>query len=338
MDVQLAQKKLNLLHTFTTAYGSSESRDNLMVMLSSQGIEAVGQAAPHPRYDEHIENTSEALAKLIPLLQGQDLLAYDGLIRRLLTEVDGAYAAKAALDMAILDWVGKFYNLPIYRLWGISPATMPITSMTIGLDSPEEMRERAQELHNYAELKVKLDGVRDRELISAIREVCQIPVRVDANEGWEDRTVALREIEWLAGMGVTLIEQPLPAAQYDDMVWLKQYSPLPLIADEAFCSNSDIPRLAEAYHGINIKLMKCGGLIVAKDAIVLARLYGLKTMLGCMIESSVGIAAAAQLAPLVDYVDLDGNLLINNDPYDGHPVNQGVIQLNGKPGLGVSPK
>ncbi len=260
---------------------------------------------------------------------------HEALIRSLEATAPNAPAARAAVDAAIMDWVGRCSNVPLFRFWGIDPANMPPTSMTIAIDAPDRVRERAKEAGNFLVLKLKLGSKWDHAMVSAIRDVTDTLIRGDANEGYLDRETALREIEWLAERNVELVEQPLAADRIDDMIWLKERSPLPLIADEAFMQVRDLPRVAGGYDGINIKLVKCGGTLAAREAIAAARATGLKVMLGCTIESSLGIAAAAHLAPLADYVDLDGNLLIANDPFDGHPVVDGRIALRDAPGLGI---
>ena len=242
---------------------------------------------------------------------------------------------KRARELAVMDWVGESLGAPLYRLWDIDPAKMPPTSMTIAIDAPDRVRERAREASGFRVLKLKLGGAQDHAMVNAVREVTDTPIRGDANEGFPDRETAIREIEWLASHNVELVEQPLPADRLEDMMWLKARSPLPLIADEAFLRSRDLSKLANAYHGINIKLVKCGGTLAARETITLARSHGLRVMLGCTVESSLGIAAAAHLAPLADYVDLDGNLLIANDPYVGHPIVDGRIALRDAPGLGV---
>ncbi|NJO38299.1 MAG: dipeptide epimerase [Rhizobiales bacterium] len=241
----------------------------------------------------------------------------------------------AAIDAAIMDWVGKSRRMPLFRVHGADPALMPPTSMTIAIDQPERVQARAREAAHFRILKIKLGGADDRAMIEAIRAVTDVPIRGDANEGYPDRETALREIEWLAARHVELIEQPLPAGRPDDLAWLKARSPLPLIADEGFAALEDIPALADSYHGINIKLVKSGGSLAALDATRAARRHGLAVMLGCTIESSLGIAAAAHLAPLADHVDLDGNLLIADDPFSGLPVEDGRIMLSDLPGLGI---
>jgi L-alanine-DL-glutamate epimerase-like enolase superfamily enzyme len=260
---------------------------------------------------------------------------HEALIRSFEAVAPESPAARAAVDAAVMDWTGKSVGDPLYRIFAADPAEMPPTSMTIAIGEPDRVRRRALEARDFEVLKIKLGGPADRAMVNAIREVTDAVIRGDANEGYPDRETALREIEWLAGRNVELVEQPLPADRIDDMVWLKQRSPLPLMADEAFLESADLPKVAHCYHGINIKLVKCGGTLAARDAISAARSLGLEVMLGCTIESSLGIAAAAHLAPLVDYADLDGNLLIANDPFVGHPVVEGRIRLRDAPGLGI---
>ena len=241
----------------------------------------------------------------------------------------------AAIDAAIMDWVGKAKSLPLYDMFGADPTAMPPTSMTIAIDTAEQVRECAREARDFPFLKLKLGSDHDRDLIAAIRDVTDTPIRGDANEGYPDRETALREIEWLAGQQVELIEQPLTADRPDDVAWLKERSPLPLIADEGFTGIKDLPALAEIYHGINIKLVKIGGTLAARAAIDEAKRHGLSVMLGSTIESSLGIAPAAHLAPLADVIDLDGNLLLADDPFIGHPLQDGLIMLRDQPGLGI---
>ena len=252
----------------------------------------------------------------------------------------GNTAAKAALDIALHDWVGKKLGAPWFRLWGLDPAKAPVTSFTIGIDTPDVVRAKTREAAIYKIIKVKLgrSPAGDREMIEAIRSVTAAPITVDANQGWKDRDAALRMIEWLAGRGVVFIEQPMPKEQLDDTAWLRARSPLPLIADENCQRLADVPRLVGAFHGINIKLMKCTGLREAHKMILLARGLGLKVMLGCMTETSCAISAAAQLSPLVDWADLDGAVLIKNDCFDGVTIVEGRLTLPDRPGLGVVKK
>ena len=333
MKWTIIRKELHLAHAFTLSRGSSSVKHNLFVELDHDGIKGYGEAAPNSRYQESPQSAQQALTEITKNLKG-DPRAYTTFLSQLDNINAGEQAAKSAIDSAVMDWVGKCLQIPLYRLWGLTPEIKP-TSMTIAIDDPQSMAQRAAEARNFQFLKIKLGSPNDRAVIEAIRNRTHQIIRVDANEGWTNREQAIREIQWLAGQNVELIEQPMPAQNVEDMIWLKARSPLPLIADEAFSKPGDLPAVSQAYHGVNIKLTKTGGTLVARDALVLARTLGLKIMLGCMIESGLGIAAAAHLAPLADYVDLDGNLLLSQDPYPGHPVKDGCLMLKNSPGLGV---
>jgi len=337
VKVQIETKKLNLCHTFTIARSSSDEKHNVFIKIQKDGVTGWGEAAPNIRYNETPQSSMDAIKRLCEILP-DNLFSYRSPLESLNEAIPGEYAAKAAVDMAVMDWVGQSLGIPLFRLWGLDPSKMPKTSMTIAIDTPSEMGQRAVESQKFEILKIKLGTGNDREIIEAIRNVSDQIIRVDANEGWLDREAAINEIEWLADRGVELIEQPMPADRLEDMAWVKQRSPLPLIADEAFTSVNSIFDLKDSYHGINIKLMKCGGTQAALQAINLARAMKMSIMLGCMVESSVGIAAAAHLAPMVDYADLDGNLLINNDPFNGHEVAKGAVSLKDQPGLGITIK
>jgi L-alanine-DL-glutamate epimerase-like enolase superfamily enzyme len=239
------------------------------------------------------------------------------------------------VDIALHDWVGKTLGAPLHRLWGLNPARTPVTSFTIGIDTPDIVRQKTREAAAYRILKVKLGRDTDRMMIEAIREVTDTPITVDANQGWRTRDEALRMIEWLATRGVLFIEQPMPKEQIDDTAWLRERSPLPLIADESAQRLGDVARLQGVFHGINIKLMKSTGLREAHRMIAVARALGLKVMLGCMTETSCAISAAAQLSPLVDWADLDGAVLITNDCFDGATIVDGKVTLSDRPGIGV---
>jgi L-alanine-DL-glutamate epimerase-like enolase superfamily enzyme len=334
MNYEIMTKKLELRHAFTISRSTSNEKNNIFVKIEKDGIVGWGEAAPNTRYRETPESSGKALDVLCRNLP-EDLRSYGPFLEQMNELVPGEYAAKAAMDIAVMDWVGQYWHIPLHRLWGLDPALMPVTSMTIAIASPEEMAERTGECKAFDVLKIKLGTDHDRAIIEAIRRKSDQLIRIDANEGWKDRETAIREIEWLAERNVEIIEQPMPAEQVEDMIWLKKRSPLPLIADEAFTSVNSMVELADAYHGVNIKLAKCGGTYQGRRAVCLARSMGLSVMLGCMVESSVGIAAAAQLAPLVDFADLDGNLLIGNDPFIGHPVVDAAVKLNDEAGLGV---
>lgn len=335
MRVDLTERTLRPKQDFTLSRERIVERRSVFVEIEQNGVIGRGEGSPIGRYGESAYSCRAALQRLRDVIQAADLLDYAPLIRSLRSCAPNDNAALAAMDAAIMDWVGKSRGMPLYALFGVDPAAMPPTSMTIAIDKPERVRERALEASSFRCLKLKLGGEDDRRMVQAIRDVTDAPLRGDANEGYRDRETALREIEWLASHNVELIEQPLPAARLDDMAWLKTRSPIPLIADEGFTSLDDVAELAHGYHGINIKLVKNGGTLAARDAIRAARQHGLSVMFGSTIESSLGIAAAAHLAPLADHVDLDGNLLIANDPFIGHPIEDGRIQLNDRPGLGI---
>ncbi len=334
MKLSFTEHTLRPRHVFTISRESIREKLTFFVELHHDGIIGRGEAAPMARVGETPDKCREALNRVIETLPDSPA-DYEALIRSLEAIAPHAPAARSAVDAALMDWKGKSIGAPLYTIFDADPAEMPPTSMTIAIDAPERVRERAREASDFMVLKLKLGGDEDRAMVGAIREVTDALIRGDANEGYPDRETALREIEWLAEQNVELVEQPLPADRIDDMLWLKERSPLPLIADEAFMQARDLARIAEAYDGINIKLVKCGGTLAAREAITAARASGLKVMIGCTIESSLGIAPAAHLAPLADYVDLDGNLLIANDPFEGHPVIGGRIALRDAPGLGI---
>jgi L-alanine-DL-glutamate epimerase-like enolase superfamily enzyme len=321
---------LALRHTFRLARGDSDTRRVLMVEIEHDGLVGRGEAAPIARYGQDADSAARAAEAMVARLEDPRL--FESAAARI--AVPGQPAAEAAIDMALRDLAGKRLGVPLYELMGIDPSSMPLTSFTIGMDTPEIVEQKVHEAKDYAVLKVKLGSEDDRHVLETVRRVTDRPVRVDANEGWtlED---ALARLEWLQEMGVEFVEQPLPADQLNEMRELKKRSPLPLMADESVGRAVDIPRLADGFDGINIKLMKCGGLGEALRMIHVARAHGLKVMLGCMVESSLAITAAAHIAPLVDYADLDGNLLITNDPYIGAEVEDGRLVLPSEPGLGV---
>ncbi len=337
MKLHIEKKKLHLRHVWRIARGATEFKEYWFVRLEHEGISGFGEAAHNERYGESLDSIRDFLELARPLLAAcnpHHFLPVKESIHALATGQD---AAKAALDLALLDWVGKKYALPVHALFGLDPRTCPVSSYSIGIDSIEAVQQKVREAGDFPILKIKLGGEQDEETMRALREVTQKTVRVDANEGWHDRQLALEKIEWLAGLGVEFVEQPMPAGRLDDLIWLRQRSPLPLVADEDVKTAGDIPALSRAYDGINIKLMKSGGLQEALRMIALARTLGLKIMLGCMVESSLGISAAAQLAPMTDWIDLDGNLLLRNDPYTGVRAEAGRITLPPAPGLGASP-
>lgn len=335
MLLELSTYHLELKHTWTIARGSADFKEYSFVELSAEGVVGRGEAAHNIRYGESLESIREFLLEARSLFDSANPYEFYELNKKILALAQGQNAAKASLDMALLDWVTQRLQVPLYALWGLNPAHTPKTSYSIGIDSPQAVYEKVREAEAYPILKIKLGGEQDEEIMRAVREATDRPVRVDANEGWQDRELALERMQWLAGLNVEFVEQPMPAGRLAEVAWLRDHSPLPLVADEDVKTVNDIPALARAYHGINIKIMKSGGLQEALRMIHVARALGLKIMLGCMIESSLGITAAAHLSPLVDWADLDGNLLIKNDPYRGVKVEGGRLLLPHTPGLGV---
>ncbi len=334
MKLSFTQYTLSLKHTFTIATSSRSTTPVMLVEFEHEGIVGYGEASMPPYLGESHETAARFLANV-------NLEKYESpfLLERILHDIDslesGNHAAKAAVDIALHDWLGKKLDQPWYRIWGLDLSEIPFTSYTIGIDTPDIVRTKTEEAEAYRVLKVKLGAENDKEMINSIRDVTDKPLRVDANQGWTDRSNALKMIEWLALRNVEIIEQPMPKGQIEDMMWLKEKSPLPLIADESVARLSDIVMAASGFHGINIKLMKCTGLREAHKMILLARSLGLKVMLGCMTETSCAISAAAQLSPLVDWTDLDGSALISNDLFRGASLHNGKMMPSSAPGIGV---
>jgi L-alanine-DL-glutamate epimerase-like enolase superfamily enzyme len=321
---------LKLRHTFRIARGAADARRNVLVEVEEDGQAGRGEAAPIRRYHEDPDSAAAALDAMASRLGGTRAFAQAA--GR--AAVDGQSSAEAAVDMALHDLAGRRLGVPLYGLLGLDPRAAPETSFTIGLAEPEVVVRKVREAAAYPILKVKMGSDDDREVLTAVRDTTRSRIRVDANEGWTPQE-ALERLEWLARLGVEFVEQPLPADRIEETRELRRRSPLPFYADESVHRARDVPRLAGAFDGINIKLMKCGGLAEALRTIAVARALGMKVMLGCMIESSLGITAAAHLSPLVDTADLDGNLLIEDDPFVGATVEGGRIVLPDGPGLGV---
>jgi L-Ala-D/L-Glu epimerase len=327
--------RLKLRHTWTTTMSSSEYRDNLYVRYSAGGITGVGEGAPIIRYKESAAQGVKVVESLRDLLGRSDPRQYRKVLSQVFDKVPGQYATKAAIDIALMDWVGQKLSVPVYRLLGLDPAGTPLTTFSIGIDTPEITRQKVREAEEFPILKIKVGLDQDEATIEAVRSVTKKPLRVDANEGFKSKEEAVRKINWLETQGVEFIEQPLPAGREEDIRWIRSRVHMPVLADEAALHPEDVPRIADSYDGVVIKLDKTGGIVEALRMIEIARAYKLKTMLGCMISSSVSITAAAHLSPLVDYADLDGNLLIANDPYIGVRVEKGKQILPEGPGLGL---
>ncbi len=327
---------LKLKHTFTISRSSRDFVPVVLIKFEKDGITAYGEASPNARYNETPE-TVEAFFKKIDVGKLSDPFELEDIDEYLDSIAPDNPSAKAAIDIAMHDWIGKKLDIPLYRFFGANKTKTPISTFTIGIDTPEVIIQKVKEASNYPVLKIKVGLPNDEEIIKAVRSVTNKPLRVDANEGWKSKEEALDRINWLATQNVEFIEQPMPASQLDDVRWLHERVKMPIIADEALESLYDIAKVSTAYDGINIKLQKNGGLLNARKLIYAARAHRMKIMLGCMIETSVGITAATQISPLVDWNDLDGNVLTSNDPFKGEINENGKLVLNDKPGLGVTP-
>ncbi|HVO59297.1 MAG TPA: dipeptide epimerase [Terriglobales bacterium] len=334
---EAAVVRLKLRHTWTTTMSSSTYRDTIHARMTSEGITGLGEGAPIVRYHEDAESGKKAIEAMVPILNAANPWQFEKLMSDVLFKTGGQFAAKAAVDVALMDWVGKKLNLPLYRMLGLDPNDAPVTTFSIGIDNPETTKQKVLEAEQFPILKIKVGLNTDEETVEAVRSVTNKPLRVDANEGWNDKEEAVRKINWLERQGVEFVEQPMPAEMLEETRWVRSRVHLPILADEAAVNARAIPKLLDAYDGINVKLDKCGGIQQALRMIYVAKSLGMKTMLGCMVSSSVSVTAAAHLSPLVDYADLDGNLLIANDPYRGVQVRGGKLILPQRPGLGLEP-
>ena len=327
--------RLMLRHTWTTTMSSSQYREVIQLDYTRDGVTGVGEGAPIVRYKEDAHSAQAAINGILEVLAAANPWEFAKVMGEVSRRMEGQYAAKAAIDIALMDWVGQKLGVPLYRYFGLDPRDAPLTTFSIGIDTPEITRQKVREAEAYPVLKVKVGLATDEPTIEAVRSVTKKPLRVDANEGWTDKEEAVRKINWLETQGVEFVEQPMPAAMLEEMRWVRQRVHLPLIADEACERPADVPKCAGIYDGINVKLDKCGGILEAYKMIQIAKSLGMKTMLGCMISSSISVTAAAHLSPLVDYADLDGNLLISNDAHSGVRVENGKLILPDGPGLGL---
>ena len=325
---------LKLKQAWGLSRGTWTTRRNAFVRIEKDGVVGLGEAAPIARYNETAESAAAFIGKARPVLE-RDLGEYAVRFAEIEALGPGEHAAKAALDMAILDWAGKRLNAPVWKLLGLAGGRTVQTTYSIGIDEVPVMQQKVREAPDFGVYKIKVGTADDRKIIEGIRAVTDKPLRTDANEGWKTKEEALEMINWMAGQGVELVEQPLPAAQLEDQAWLKERVKIPIFGDECLIQPSDLPRIAPYFHGVNIKVMKCGGVQEAVRLAGMARALGLKLMIGCMIETSLGISAGAAVAQLFDHADLDGNILISNDPFEGVKTIKDRLVLNDKPGLGV---
>jgi L-alanine-DL-glutamate epimerase-like enolase superfamily enzyme len=334
MKLSFRPYELQLRHTFTVAGNSRDTTPVVLTEIEFEGFTGYGEASMPPYLGESQESVIKFLNK-VDLEQFKDPFMLDDILAYVDSIEEGNRAAKACVDIALHDLIGKLVDQPLYKLWGFNPGNTPMTSFTIGIDTPEVVKLKTEEAERFRVLKVKLGGGNDKEMINTVRSVTDVPIYVDVNQGWKDRQEALDMVHWLKEQGIEFVEQPLPKTAVDDMAWLTEHSPLPIIADEAFQRLGDVASFKGVYSGINIKLMKSTGLREAHKMITVARALEMNVMIGCMTETSCAVSAASQLSPLVDWADLDGNLLISNDLYEGMLVVDGKVTLNELPGIGI---
>ncbi|MBK7266605.1 MAG: dipeptide epimerase [Ignavibacteriales bacterium] len=325
---------LELKHVFTLANSSRTTTPVMLTEIQYGDLVGYGEASMPPYLGESHETASTFLAK-VDLSQFNDPFKLEEIIDYIDTIDAGNYAAKASVDIALHDLVGKLIGQPWYKIWGYDSEKTPFTSFTIGIDTPDVVKTKVKEAAEYKILKVKLGRDTDKEMIETIRSVTDVPICVDVNQGWKDKHFALDMIHWLKEKGIVFIEQPMDKTKLDDNAWLTQNSPLPTIGDEAVQGLKDVIKAHGIYSGINIKLMKCGGMRNANKMIALADSLGLKVMVGCMTETSCAISAAAHLTPKALWADLDGALLISNDLYNGTKIVDGKVSISRLPGIGI---
>lgn len=337
MKLRFYPYTLELKHVFTVATASRKTTPVMMTEIEFDGLVGYGEASMPPYLGESHQTATEFLSK-VDLSQFGDPFKMEEILAYVDSIAPGNPAAKASIDIALHDLVGKLIGQPWYKIWGLNPEKTPYTSFTIGIDKPDVVRQKVREAEHYKILKVKLGLDNDKEMIETIRSVTDKPLRCDVNQGWKNKEEALKMIEWLATKNVEFIEQPMPKDWYDEHAWLRERSPLPIIGDESVQRLPDVRKAYGVYDGINIKLMKSTGMREAYKMILLARSFDMKVMLGCMTETSCAISAAAQLSPLVDWADLDGAELISNDLFDGAKIIDGKVTLTDLPGIGIRKK
>jgi len=324
---------LRLSTPFRIARGVQNTSSNVIVQIQYNEHVGYGEAAPDEYYGENQETVLACISTFAGNL-GDDPFLIEDIMSHLDHLIRLNPAAKAAVDMALYDLVGKMLNVPVYKLLGLNPKHTPHTSFTLGIDTSDNMAKKALLARDYPILKVKVGTKHDLDNLKAIREVSTATIRVDANTAWTPKE-AIKMINALAPYGIEFVEQPTSPRNLDGLRLIRDNVPVLIIADESCVTIEDIPRLAECVDGVNFKLMKSNGITNVLKMIHVARAHNLRVMIGCMIESSLAITAAAHLTPLVDYADLDGHLLIDNDPYEGVKVANGKLMLPNTPGLGV---
>ena len=336
MTLKFTPFELKLRHAFNLAKYSRTSTPGVQVKIEYEGYTGYGEASMPPYLGESIESVTKFLSK-VELSQFNDPFKMEEILAYVDALEPENRAAKASVDIALHDLVGKLIGQPWYKIWGLSIDKIPQSSFTIGIDTPEVVKQKIKEADDYKVIKIKLGLDNDKEMIDIIRQCTDRPICVDANRGWKTKEQAMEVIEYLADKNCLFIEQPMMEDKLDDTAWIRERSPIPIIADEVFHRLPDIVKLKDYYDGINIKLMKSTGMSEAYKMVTLARAFGMKIMCGCMTETSCAIAAAAQLSPLIDWTDLDGNVLIADDIFSGVKVIDGRVTPSDAPGIGVTP-
>lgn len=335
LNLSFVPYELKLRHAFNLAKNQRTTTPDVQVQIEYDGVIGYGEASMPPYLGETVDSVTSFLSKL-DLAQFCDPFRIEDIHEYMEAVAPNNRAAKASVDIALHDLLGKIMGQPWYKIWGLNPDKCPNTSYTISYNSdPAEMKAEIEETAPFKVVKIKMGLDHDQELVNAIRAQSDVPICVDANQGWNDKEKALEMCHWLAERNCLFVEQPMPKEMIDETAWLRERSPLPIIADEFLQRLPDVKRAAQAYDGINIKLMKSTGMHEAYQMAVLARSLGMKVMLGCMTETSCAVTAAAQLSPMVDWADLDGNLLIANDRFDGIKIVDGKVTIPDRPGIGV---
>lgn len=333
MELTFTSRRLRLNHTFAVANSAKSFAENTFIQIQGGDKIGFGEAAPSYFYHENSETIRQVLNSVSPLIR-ESTLSVQPIMSEIGNKIIGNSAAKAGIEMALLDLAAKRESKALGSYLEIAESRILVTSFTIGLDSVEMIKKKVVAAEAFPILKVKLGTPRDYEIIEAIRSITDKPLRIDANEGWS-KVEAVEKINWLETQNVELIEQPLPACDIENTAWIRERVHLPIFADESVKRSQDIEKLAASFDGINIKLMKCGGIYEALNMVKKAKQFNLSTMLGCFLESSLGITAAAHIAPLFDFIDLDGALLLKDDPFIGVNILNGEITLPDKPGIGA---
>ena len=337
LNLSFAPYELQLKHAFNLAKSQRTTTPDVQVEIEYDGLTGYGEASMPPYLGESVATVTSFLSGL-DLKQFNDPFRIEEIHDYMEKVAPGNRAAKAAVDIALHDLMGKIMRQPWYKIWGLDPSKAPCTSFTVSYDAnPTEQKAKIKDASPYKVIKVKMGLDHDKELVEAIRHSTDAPICVDANQGWNDKEAALEMCHWLNDRGCLFVEQPMPKEMIDETAWLRERSPLPIIADEFLQRLPDVRRAAQAYDGINIKLMKSTGMHEAYKMAVHAKALGMKVMLGCMTETSCGVTAAAQLSPMADWADLDGNLLIANDRFDGLKIVDGKVTIPDRPGIGVLP-